>query len=105
MQFGNKLTSAIDNAISTYTQYQARVEARLQGSNENWADLSEKIRTVVGFSGIVSQKKMLEHVSTLVDRGIAYNVEQRAFLETISENIATTFSATNDTLLRLVRLQ
>ena len=41
----------------------------------------------------------------MVDAGIAANVEQRAFLQTISDKIATTFSATNGTLLRLIRIQ
>lgn len=41
----------------------------------------------------------------MVNTGISYNVEQRAFLETIKDKIATTFNATNGTLLRLVRIQ
>ena len=41
----------------------------------------------------------------MVNTGISYNVEQRAFLMTISDKIATTFNATNGTLLRLVRIQ
>jgi Flp pilus assembly CpaE family ATPase len=40
-----------------------------------------------------------------VGQGIAYNVEQRAFLDTISSKIATTFEATDATLLKLVRIQ
>lgn len=41
----------------------------------------------------------------MVSSGISYNVEQRAFLATISDKIANTFNATDGTLLRLVRLQ
>ncbi len=41
----------------------------------------------------------------MVDAGIAYNVEQRAFLSTIKDKIATTFNAFDGTLLRLVRIQ
>ncbi len=41
----------------------------------------------------------------MVEKGIAFNVDQRAFLATISEKIATTFNAADGTLLRLVRIQ
>lgn len=41
----------------------------------------------------------------MVGQGIAFNVEQRAFLQAISTTIADTFRATDQTLLRLVRIQ
>lgn len=41
----------------------------------------------------------------MVNQGISYNVEQRAFLATISDKIATTFESTNGSLARLVRIQ
>ncbi len=41
----------------------------------------------------------------MVKQGISYNVEQRAFLATISEKVADTFNATSSSLLRLVRIQ
>nr|DAD82758.1 MAG TPA: hypothetical protein [Siphoviridae sp. ctrpg19] len=37
--------------------------------------------------------------------GISYNVEQRAFLETISDKIATTFDAHSSAMLQIIRLQ
>lgn len=41
----------------------------------------------------------------MVEKGISYHVAQRAFLMTMKDKIATTFDATNGTLLRLVRIQ
>lgn len=41
----------------------------------------------------------------MVNQGISYNVEQRAFLATISDKIATTFESTNGSLARLIRIQ
>ena len=41
----------------------------------------------------------------MVEQGIAFNVEQRASLQELAGKIATTFDATNGTLLRLVRIQ
>ena len=61
--------------------------------------------TVSGMSPYVSTSKLMENTWNLVNSGIAYNLEQRAFLETISENIASTFDAANSALLRIVRVQ
>lgn len=47
----------------------------------------------------------MDNVQSLAQQGIVYNIEQRAFLETISDKIAATFDTTNATLLRLVKLQ
>ena len=41
----------------------------------------------------------------MVSQGIAFNVEQSAALDVMKDKIATTFEATNTTLLRLVRIQ
>ena len=60
---------------------------------------------VGGFSPFFKQKDYANNIKELVDRGIAFNISQRAFLETISDKIATTFNATDATLLRLVRIQ
>lgn len=56
-------------------------------------------------SPFVQQKDVVEKLKTLVGQGISFNVEQRAFLDTISEKIATTFEATDASLIKLVRIQ
>ena len=56
-------------------------------------------------SGYVSQKEMVQNIRTLVEEGVAYDLELRAFLATVSGDIAKTFNALEPTLLRLVRLQ
>ena len=38
-------------------------------------------------------------------KGISFNVDQRAFLDTIKDKIATTFNVADSTLLRMVRIQ
>ena len=56
-------------------------------------------------SGLVSQKEVIKKLVDLSDKGVAYNLELRAFLATISEDIAQTFDAFDSNLLRLIRLQ
>jgi hypothetical protein len=56
-------------------------------------------------SPFIKQADAVNNLKNLVGKGIAFNVEQRAFLDTISEKIATTFEATDASLLKLVRIQ
>jgi hypothetical protein len=48
---------------------------------------------------------MLESLNELVAQGIAFNIEQRAFLDSLGDKIATTFDIANASLLRIVKLQ
>lgn len=97
--------SAVESAMDLYPQYQGSINARLQGSGKYYQDISGMVRSNLQFSPYVKQQTMLENLNKLVEAGIAYNVEERAFLASVAENIATTFDATNGTILRIVRLQ
>lgn len=67
--------------------------------------LSDTITGSVGVSPYIKQSDIVNKVKELVSSGIAFDVEQRAFLATISDKIATTFDANDSTLRRLIRLQ
>ena len=67
--------------------------------------LSDTITGSVGVSPYIKQSDIVNKVKELVSAGIAFDVEQRAFLATISDKIATTFNANDSTLRRLIRLQ
>lgn len=100
------LTSGFDQIIDSYASMQLSVNARLQGSeNEGFSRLEGRLNSYIGIQPYVKNQKLIENLSNLVNEGIAYNVEQRAFLQIISEGIATTFDATTDSLKRIVRLQ
>ena len=101
----NKSMTAVDSAIKDYTSYQSRAMARLQGLGIDYSTIGGNISSKLATSPYVSQKKMLENLNTLIDKGIGYNLEQRAFLATISDKIVTTFDAFDSNLSRLIRLQ
>lgn len=105
----SNILSDLSTKLTTYIQqtasYQAKINTRLYGSNTNWDNIQSRLMTVSGMSPYVSTSKLMENTWNLVNSGIAYNLEQRAFLETISENIASTFDAANSALLRIVRVQ
>ena len=63
------------------------------------------IMGVAGVSPLIRQENVVSNLESFVQKGISYNVEQRAFLATLSSKIATTFDAADGTLLRLVRIQ
>ncbi len=48
---------------------------------------------------------IVTNIKDMVSKGIAYNVEQRAFLATIKDKIATTFDANDASLRKLIRIQ
>ena len=104
-----KLAAVADSyfkqAEDILTQYNAKITARLEGSGKQYTDLSKVIRQNLSVSTIAKQTDVLQNLSRLVDSGIAYNLEQRAFLATVKDDIAQTFDAFDSSLLQMIRLQ
>lgn len=91
---------------------QGKIDTQLQGSKRSknalgsyWQDINSTISQNVGVSPFVQQKDVVGKLKDLVGQGISFNVEQRAFLETIKDKIATTFDVADASLLKLVRIQ
>ena len=109
----NKTVGAITGAIggdiekyaNLYARYSSSINARLQGTNDTFTKLNDLIQKNLSISPFVKQEEMLDSLATLIEQGIAYNVEQRAFLDSVSDKIATTFNAANGALLELIRIQ
>lgn len=103
------LGNIINTGISTYSKYQTSIDARLQGFRGNdgdlWASIEKKLTNSVGVTPYFKNETMLNNLQSLVAEGIASNIEQRAFLQTAKDSIATTFDAANSSLLRIIRLQ
>jgi hypothetical protein len=110
-KFVNSLKQMFDSTIQTYGTYQAKINTRLQGSGTYWNDvdgnkgIESTIKNAIGATPYVKLQTVMDNVVTATENGIAYNIEQRAFLQTISENIASTFNAFDSNLLRIIRLQ
>ena len=116
MQSGlNKLTDALTNginsAMSKYADYHSIVDTRLQGSYYGVGMYSSSFDTlidnlgVVSSSGLLSTEELYENLSRLVQDGVVTNLEQRAFLMTMKDTIATTFDANSKALNRIIRIQ
>lgn len=101
----SSVISNMNTYINAYGQYMSGIQTRLQGFTKDYYDITDLFTRKLGASPYVSQQTLLTNLSSLVKEGIAYNIEQRAFLMTVSDKIATTFDVANGTLLRLIRIQ
>lgn len=99
------ITSNAEAAMETISKYMGSIDARLQGSGETFDNIQKVLLNTFTGSPYVSQKKLIENVDKLVREGIAYNIEERAALMSLSDRIATTFDALDKNLERLIRLQ
>ena len=99
------MCKTIDNNINSYFQYQAEMNARLQGTDLDYEDILKTLTNNLGMSMLVRQQDYIENIKKIVDAGIMHNTETRAFLATVSDKIANTFDVFDANLLKLVKLQ
>lgn len=105
------LAKQLENQIDAIGKNKSIIDTALQGSKNStfmgsyWDRMSKDVTKVAGISPLVKQADIVENIKSMASDGIAYNLEQRAFLATISDRIAATFNATDSTLLQLVRIQ
>jgi hypothetical protein len=102
---GEKLSGEVNSVISTFAQYQSSINTRLQGTDSTFQSVQRNLTSNLGTSPFVKTSSLLESLSDLVSQGIAFNLDQRAFLDSLSDKIATTFDVANASLLRIVKLQ
>lgn len=96
---------AVNKAIDSVGQYKSFIDAALQGTQSSYDDVSKTMKKALAISPWVKQEEVLKKLNDAVDKGIAYNVEQRAFLATMTDKIVHTFDAFDSNLMRIIRLQ
>ena len=102
---GGKFNQGVDDAINTVGQYRSSIEARLQETGSGYDEIAKTLKSTLAVSPFVKQKDVIAKINDAVSKGIAYNVEQRAFLETVKDKIVATFDAFDSNLMRIIRLQ
>ena len=101
----------LENQIDKIGENKGLIDTRLQGSSSKtssgsyWDQIVKDMASVGAVSPYFKQEDFANKIKELVDTGIAFDLEQRAFLATISNKIATTFNVADSTLLRLIRIQ
>ncbi len=106
------LMDELDANVRKIADMQGFIDTRLQGSRENektqfsyGKQLLREAKWIAGVSPYIKQEKLVDNIRALVDKGISFDVKQRAFLMTVQEKIANTFNVADGTLLRLIRIQ
>lgn len=99
------ISKKLDKTIEEVIRYKSDWDTRLFGSSSNHESLTKQITDSIGASPYVKQADVMKNIDEAVKAGIAYNVEQRAFLQTVKDDIAGTFNAFDSTLLQIVRIQ
>jgi hypothetical protein len=105
------LAKQLEGKIDEIAGYKGVIDTRLQGSSNKtsggsyWDQLVKDMTSVGAINPFFKQETFAANIRQLVDEGIAFDLKQRAFLMTIQEKIATTFSVADGTLLRLIRIQ
>lgn len=102
---GSWANQQMQQVMSSYAQYQSSMNVRLQGTSQTFQSLQKSLLNNVGITPYIKTQNMLNNLQTLVTSGIAFNLEQRAFLMSISDKIAATFDANTSTLRQIIRLQ
>ena len=93
---------------SDFKKFDSRLYGLMSGVdslNTNFIDFVDDAFAVSVQSGYISSKELINNIVALGNKGIAYNLEQRALWETLSDKLVSTFEVTNETLLRLIRIQ
>lgn len=103
--FADKAGEAMNTAMEMVGQYQGVIDARLQGTQSSYDKFADVLKSNLAASPLIRQTEVLKKLNDAVDKGIAYNVEQRAFLATMTDKIVSTFDAFDSNLMRLIRLQ
>lgn len=111
----DKLDNDITRSIQTYSKYQSTIEARLQGvtsiEKTGLLGMTSRYNTItqnlnkIAFSPLLSAEDLYSNLNTLIQSGVVTNVEQRALLMTMKDDIVSTFDVNGPTLRKLIRVQ
>lgn len=107
----SSLMAQLESKIDSIASYQGDIDTRLQGSDNKqssgsyWKQLTKDMMSVGAVTPFFKQEDFANNIKELVNKGISFDLKQRAFLMTIQEKIANTFNVADGTLLRLIRIQ
>lgn len=106
------LAKQLESKMDEIGKHKAGVDTRLYGSGSNatrfgsyYDQITKDFTSAAGASPFILQADLVSSLETLVQKGISQNVQQRAFLMTVTDKVAATFEAADGTLLKLVRIQ
>ena len=101
----SSLSGQLDSTINSYiNNYQSMISS-LVGANKDWESITDNLNNALSANSLVRQENVYKNLTELIKAGISENVEQRAFLETISDDLNLLLDTQTGSLARLIRLQ
>lgn len=102
---GGELYSKVTEAATHYSSLLGQIETRLVGSGNTYSSVADMMSKAFAGSPYFSLRKAMDNIVEASKQGIAYNIELRATMATVSEKIANTFNAFDSSLLRIIKIQ
>ena len=99
------ITSKLDKSIDTYVSQIQAMNAHLMGTSSSFSDMTNTLQGALAATGLVKQESVFKNLTDYVKSGITYNVEQRAFLKTIADDISLVFDGWTSSMNQLIRIQ
>lgn len=99
------LSKHLDGTINSYVDNYQTMMASLVGSKSDWEKITDNLNNALSASSLIKQQDVYKSLTELVKAGISGNVEQRAFLETLSNDLNLLLDTHTGSLARLIRLQ
>lgn len=99
------LSKQLDSTINSYVENYQTMMASLVGSKSDWEKITDNLNNALSASSLIKQQDVYKNLTELVKAGISGNVEQRAFLETLSNDLNLLLDTHTGSLARLIRLQ
>lgn len=97
------ISNSIDSALNKYVQSQQQNIAGLFGSGQSLSGINSNLTSALQNTNLVKQEAVYTKLTNLIQQGVVYNVEQRAFLQTLADDINLTFGDSGS-LNRLIRI-
>lgn len=99
------ISNSVDSKIDSYVKSIEELSVHLVGTQKTYTDINNTLNSALSANYLVKQEEVYNNLSNLVKSGIVQNVEQKAFLQTLSDDMSLNTKATTDYLNRLFRLQ
>lgn len=108
-KLGDELDTNIKNIMQLWADNEAKFNSRLEqtvkSDNSLRSTMDDFTENYAAANAYIKQEDLMKKAIEAVDAGIAYNIEERAFLGTIADSIQSTFDAFDSNLLQIIRLQ
>ena len=101
----SSLSGQLDSTINGYIDNYQSMISSLVGANKDWESITDNLNNALSANSLVRQENVYKNLTELIKAGISENVEQRAFLETISDDLNLLLDTQTGSLARLIRLQ